>query len=463
MPVELKVPSVGESVVEVQIGRWLKKEGDAVAVDEPLVEIETDKITQELPSPIAGRLGKLLKKQGDQATVGEVIGYMEEGAGAAAKPQAPDRKHKGEDAAEARTQDAKKSGKAPKPDVTSQDTGGKPTLAKERDSEQYVEKDRPGSNGGTSARSTSDGARVMPAAERLLAEHGLRAEDVEASGPGGRLLKEDVERHVARGGAAAAAPAKPQAAAEAQPAKSVPAAATSGGAPRSEEAVPMSPMRRKIAERLVQAQQTAALLTTFNEVDMFNMMALRNQYKEAFEKKHGVKLGFMSFFVKASIEALKAFPGVNAEIRGTNIVYKNYYDIGIAIGGGKGLVVPILRDADRLSFAGVEKAIGEFATKVKENKLGLEDLQGGTFTITNGGVFGSMMSTPIINPPQSGVLGMHAITERPMAIKGEVKIRPMMYLALTYDHRIVDGREAVSFLKLIKDLIEDPARLLLEV
>jgi 2-oxoglutarate dehydrogenase E2 component (dihydrolipoamide succinyltransferase) len=452
MPVELKVPSVGESVVEVQIGRWLKQEGDAVAVDEPLVEIETDKVTQELPAPVAGKLSKVTKKQGDQASVGDVIGLLEEGAVAAGGPgasgggdtgkaEAGDRRHKGEDA----PRSVKKS-----PEATAQDKGAAATVTRQRDSEQIVAKPAPARVG------NGEDVRVMPAAQRLLEQHGLSAGDVEATGPGGRLLKEDVERAVGARGAGADKPSPPS-----QP---VPAASSSASrAGRDEEAVPMSPMRRRIAQRLVEAQQTAALLTTFNEVDMTEVMGSRGRYKEAFEKKHGVKLGFMSFFVKASIEALKAFPAVNAEIRGSNIVYKNYYDIGIAIGSGKGLVVPILRDADRLSMAGIEKAIGDFAQKVKENKLALDDLQGGTFTITNGGIFGSMMSTPIINPPQSGVLGMHAITERPMAIKGEVKIRPMMYLALTYDHRIVDGREAVSFLKLIKDLIEEPGRMLLEV
>jgi len=302
------------------------------------------------------------------------------------------------------------------------------------------------------AASGAGGAVVMPAAGRLLDEKGLKASDVQASGPGGRLLKEDVIKHLENG----------------KPAVSAPATADAVSGDRSEEVVPMTSLRKRIAANLVSAQQTAALLTTFNEVDMTEVMALRTKYKESFEKTHGVKLGFMSFFVKATIEALKKSPAINAEVRGNEIVYKNYYDIGIAIGGGKGLVVPILRNAERLSFAGVEKSIGDYAVKAKANKLALADLTGGTFTITNGGIYGSLLSTPIVNPPQSGVLGMHGIVRRPIAVgkpgKDErVEVRPMMYIALTYDHRIVDGREAVTCLKSIKDTLEDPARMLMEV
>jgi 2-oxoglutarate dehydrogenase E2 component (dihydrolipoamide succinyltransferase) len=289
----------------------------------------------------------------------------------------------------------------------------------------------------------------MPAAARALAESGLKASDVRATGPGGRLLKEDVLRKVE---ADSRAP-------ETQPAFQAPVAA---GA-RAEEAVPMSMLRRKVAERLVQAQQTAALLTTFNEIDMTEMMELRKRHQDAFVKKYGIKLGFMSFFVKAAVEALKLVPQINAEIRGNDIVYKHYYDIGVAVGGGKGLVVPVLRNVERMGFAQVEQAIAEFAKRAQANALKLEELQGGTFTISNGGVYGSLLSTPIVNPPQSGVLGMHAIQERPVARDGQVVIRPMMYVALTYDHRIVDGREAVTFLKRIKDTLEDPARILLEI
>lgn len=296
----------------------------------------------------------------------------------------------------------------------------------------------------------------MPAAERALAQRGLEARDIEPTGPGGRLLKEDVERHVAR----APEPARSIAPARIELPAKVQLPAAGGG---EEEIVPMSPLRRRVAERLVEAQHTAALLTTFNEIDMSAVMALRQQHKESFQQRHGVKLGFMSFFVKAVIESLKQTPQINAEIRGTDIVYHNYFDIGIAIGGGKGLVVPVLRGADRMSFAEIELAIEDFGRRARDNKIKIEELQGGTFTISNGGIYGSLLSTPIVNPPQSGILGMHAIQERPVARQGQVVIRPMMYIALTYDHRIVDGREAVLFLRHIKELLEEPSRMLLEI
>ncbi|HEX7125714.1 MAG TPA: 2-oxoglutarate dehydrogenase complex dihydrolipoyllysine-residue succinyltransferase, partial [Thermodesulfobacteriota bacterium] len=296
--------------------------------------------------------------------------------------------------------------------------------------------------------------RVMPAAERVLAQQGLDARDVEPTGPGGRILKEDVERAAAEAREAAPAPQRGQAL------PAAPAAPAAGG---EEEVVPMTLLRRRIAERLVAAQQTAALLTTFNEVDMSAVMALRQEHQEAFQKRYGIKLGFMSFFVKAAVDALKLIPAVNAEIRGDSIVYKNYYDIGVAVGGGRGLVVPVIRGADRLSFAEIEQVIADFGKRARENAIRVEELQGGTFTISNGGIYGSMLSTPIVNPPQSGILGMHAIQERPVVRDGQVVVRPMMYLALTYDHRIVDGREAVTFLRRIKDVIETPARMLLEV
>jgi 2-oxoglutarate dehydrogenase E2 component (dihydrolipoamide succinyltransferase) len=418
MPTDLKVPEVGESVTEVEIGRWLVKEGEAVKADQPLVELETDKVNQELPAPFDGALVKILMQAGDTASVGDVIAQLEEGASGSAPS----------DNGEA----AKEEPKAEAPAQPGADT------------------EAPSSAG------VSGADKVMPAAQTLLDQHGLKASEVAATGPGGRLLKEDVLKHV-EGQASKPAPAeKPASSPAPQPASD-----------RDEEIVKMTPLRRTIAKALVNAQQTAALLTTFNEVDMTNVMAMRKQYQDQFVKKHGLKLGFMSFFVKASIEALKAFPAVNAEIRDDHIVYKNYYDIGIAIGGGKGLVVPVLRNAERLSFAGVEKAIGDYAVKAKENKLAMSDLTGGSFTITNGGVYGSLLSTPIVNPPQSGVLGMHGIVRRPIAVgepgKETVEVRPMMYIALTYDHRIVDGREAVTFLKTIKEAIEDPARMLIEV
>ena len=398
MPVsELKVPSVGESITEVQIGDWLVGEGASAGKDDALVVIETDKVTVELPAPVAGKVTKVLKKKGDTATVGEVIGYMEAGAVAAKPTEAP------KQAAPAKA-DAPRSASAP---------------------------------------SNSKGETfVMPAAQRALATSGIDPVSVTATGPGNRMLKEDVQR-------AASAPASA-------------APARTGGA-REEEVVAMTPMRRRIAERLVHAQNTAALLTTFNEIDMGAVMALRGEFKDEFQKKHGAKLGFMSFFVKASIEALKLIPQVNAEIKDTSIVYKNYYDIGVAVGGGKGLVVPILRNAERMSFAQVEAAIAELGTRAQANKLTLDELQGGTFTISNGGIYGSLLSTPILNPPQSGILGLHAIQDRPVARDGQVVIRPMMYVALTYDHRIVDGREAVTFLKRIKECLENPSRMLLEI
>ena len=415
MPTELKVPEVGESVTEVEIGRWLVKEGDAVAIDQPVVELETDKVNQELPAPVNGAIVKFLLKEGDTARVGDVIAHIEEGAKGNASSN-------GKASAPPRAEAASAAG-ASKPEST------------------------PAANADP---------RIMPAAQLLLDENNLKPGDVKATGPGGRLLKEDVLAYLDN---------KKSAPTQAAPVASAPA--TTSGGDRPEEVVRMTPLRRTIAKAPVNAQQTAALLTTFNEVDMTAVMDLRKQHQDSFVKKHGIKLGFMSFFVKASIEGLKAFPAVNAEVRGDEVAYKNYYDIGIAIGGGKGLVVPVLRNAERLSFAGTEKAIGEYAGRAKENKLKLAELTGGSFTITNGGVYGSLLSTPIVNAPQSGVLGMHGIVRRPIAVgtpgKDErIEVRPMMYLALTYDHRIVDGREAVTFLKTIKDCIEDPARMLIE-
>jgi 2-oxoglutarate dehydrogenase E2 component (dihydrolipoamide succinyltransferase) len=402
MAFELKVPPAGESISEVVIATWLKKEGDSVRKDEPIVEIETDKATLEVPSPVVGVLGKILKTQGQNASIGEVIAQIEEGIG----------------------------------------------------TEQRVESKANNQPSALSSQPSAPGVFVMPAAQKLAAEKGLDASAVQGTGPGGRVLKEDIQK------AASSSTSSGQAATQ-QSITPNPLPITSMF--RQEDLVPMTPLRKKIAERLVQAQQTAALLTTFNEVDMTNIMALRSEYKEAFEKKYGVRLGFMSFFVKAAIDALKMIPQLNAEIRGTDIVYKNYYDIGVAVSTPKGLVVPVLRNAERMSFAEIEKAIGEFGKRAQENKIMPEELQGGTFTISNGGVFGSLMSTPIVNPPQSGVLGMHAIVERPIAKSSQVVIAPMMYIAMTYDHRIVDGREGVTFLKRIKDAVENPTRILLEI
>ena len=408
MSIELKVPEVGESITEVEIGDWLKSAGQLVRKDEPLVTLESEKATVELPAPDSGTLSKVLKQKGEVARVGEIIGYLEKTAAPPAK-----------------TEEIKSKAAAAKVEA-------KPEGALEEQ-------------------------RVMPAAQAALAEHDLRPEDVQGTGPGGRILKEDVLRRVEEGQPA------PQAQST-QPEVPVPEVAqprmTNG---REEEVIPMSRLRRTVAERLLAAQHNAALLTTFNEIDMGQVMALRKEYGEAFQQKYQVKLGFMSFFVKASIEGLKQFPALNAAVRNNNIVYHNYYDIGVAVGSGKGLVVPVLRSTERMSFAEVELGIGDFARRAKENKLKVDELQGGTFTISNGGVYGSLLSTPIVNPPQSGVLGLHAIQERPVAREGNVVIRPMMYVALTYDHRVVDGREAVSFLKRVKEVMENPARMLMEI
>ncbi|MCC6483409.1 MAG: 2-oxoglutarate dehydrogenase complex dihydrolipoyllysine-residue succinyltransferase [Armatimonadetes bacterium] len=431
MPIELVVPSVGESITEVQIGSWLKGQGERVDRDQPVVEIESDKATLELPAPTSGTITQVLKKTGEIAKVGDVIGYMEESQDSVVAPaKAPE------------SQPQQPAVVEPKPATAQQQ------------SPKSVQPAEP---------------RVMPAAARLLAEGGLDASDVEGTGPGGRVLKEDVLRRAE----VSSSPAQPSterpdtlpatqtvSQPPGHPLQSIPAVAQEG---REEDVVPMSPMRLRIAQRLVEAQQAAALLTTFNEVDMSQVMSLRKEHQEKFQSLYNVKLGFMSFFVKAVIEALKDVPQLNAEIRENSIVYRNYYDIGIAVGGGKGLVVPIIRSAERLSFAEIEVTIAGFAERAKHNKIGLEELKGGTFSISNGGVYGSLLSTPIVNPPQSGILGLHTIQERPVAREGQVVIRPMMYTALTYDHRIVDGKEAVGFLKRIKDCIENPARMLLEV
>jgi 2-oxoglutarate dehydrogenase E2 component (dihydrolipoamide succinyltransferase) len=436
MPVELTIPALGESVTEAQIGDWLKAAGDPVRQDEPVVLLDTDKAALELPAPVSGVLTRILKQKGESVRVGEVIAYLE----AAAAPEAG--------AAPAASAAAAASGTAPR----EREPAAPPPAASP----------------------VSEGPRVMPAAERLLAEHGVEAAQVTPTGPGGRLLKEDVLRHLEEvpradatpSPAAPAAPRLPRAPMEevAEQAGPTPAAAPSRAAgAREEEAVPMSLLRRRVAERLVQAQQSAALLTTFNEIDMSAVRVLRQAHQEAFQHRHQVKLGIMSFFVKAVIEALKRIPELNAEVRGTDIVYRNYYDIGIAVGGGRGLVVPVLRNAERLSFGAIETAIADFARRAQANRLTLDELQGGTFTISNGGVYGSLLSTPIVNPPQSGVLGLHAIQDRPVARDGQVVVRPMMYVALTYDHRIVDGREAVTFLRHVKAGVEEPARILLEL
>lgn len=424
MSVELKVPSVGESVTEVQVGGWLVQPGQRVERDQVVVVIETDKATVEIPAPVAGVITQIAKTSGMKVRVGEVLGVMEESgtSGAAASASGG-------------------AGSAATGAATSATSGAAPSSA-------------------------SASGKVMPAAARVLADAGLAASSATATGPGGRLLKDDALRAVEAKGAVAAKGAVPVLSAPAPvPVPSAAPSSSPAGA-RATETVAMSPLRRTIARRLVEAQATAALLTTFNEIDMGEVQRLRQLHGEAFLAKHGVKLGLMSFFVKAVVEAVAAVPALNAQIRagasGDEIVYHHYCDLGVAVGGGKGLVVPVIRDAERLSFAEVERTIADFGKRAQANQLALEELSGGTFTLSNGGIYGSLLSTPIVNPPQSGVLGLHAIQERPVARDGQVVIRPMMYVALTYDHRIVDGREAVTFLKRVKECIESPARILLD-
>ncbi|OFX03005.1 MAG: dihydrolipoamide succinyltransferase [Alphaproteobacteria bacterium RIFCSPHIGHO2_12_FULL_66_14] len=419
MAVEIKVPALGESVTEATVAKWLVKVGDAVAIDQPLCELETDKVTVEVNASVAGSIVDLAVEEGATIQVGGVLCHIEAStAGAAAAAPKP------------ATAPAASVAAAPKPaaPVPAPAPAAAPAPA--------------GANLAASG----------PAARKLAEEKGVPAAAIQPTGKDGRATKEDVL-------AALASVPAPSALAAARP------AAPSGPRPRAEreERVRMTRLRRTIANRLKEAQNTAAMLTTFNEVDMTNVMALRERLKEDFEKKHGARLGFMSFFVKACISGLKELPSVNAEIEGDELVYKNYYDIGVAVGTPQGLVVPVLRDADVLDFAGIEKGIGELGRKARDGKLSIADLTGGTFTISNGGVYGSLMSTPILNPPQSGILGMHKIQQRPMVVGGEIKARPMMYLAMSYDHRIIDGREAVLFLVRVKECIEDPERLLLGV
>jgi 2-oxoglutarate dehydrogenase E2 component (dihydrolipoamide succinyltransferase) len=413
---DIRVPTLGESVTEATVGKWFKQPGDAVAVDEPLVELETDKVTLEVPAPAAGILGDIAAKNGDTVGVGAILGMIKDGAGAATKPAA-----------------AAKAPEAPKPAPS------------------VVPASAPIAAGSPAASSTS--MPVPPSVRKLGAESGVDPAGVAGSGVRGQVLKGDMMAAIER---AAAAPTPVSAPVQMR------APSPADDASR-EERVKMTRLRQTIARRLKDAQNTAAMLTTYNEVDMSAVMHMRNQYKELFEKKHGVKLGFMSFFSRACIQALKEVPEVNAEIDGTDIVYKNYYHIGVAVGTEKGLVVPVVRDADHLSLAGIEKAISALGKKARDGQLKIEDMQGGTFTISNGGVYGSLMSMPILNAPQSGILGMHKIQERPVVVAGKIEIRPMMYLALSYDHRIVDGQQAVTFLVRVKENLEDPARLVLDL
>ncbi|MCR6733541.1 MAG: 2-oxoglutarate dehydrogenase complex dihydrolipoyllysine-residue succinyltransferase [Afipia sp.] len=416
---EIRVPTLGESVTEATIGRWFKKAGDAVAVDEPLVELETDKVTIEVPAPFAGTLGEIVAKDGETVAVGALLGQITEGAGGA--KAAP----------------AKAAEPAPAKPAA-------PAAAPAAAAPAPVQKSPPAD------------APQAPSVRKLSAESGVDATTVPGSGKDGRVTKGDMLAAIEKAASAPTAVNQPAAAIQ------VRASSPADDAAR-EERVKMTRLRQTIARRLKDVQNTAAMLTTFNEVDMTNLMALRAHYKDLFEKKHATKLGFMGFFVKACVQALKEVPAVNAEIDGTDLIYKNYYHIGVAVGTDKGLVVPVVRECDHKSLADIEKNIAEFGKKARDGQLKIEDMQGGTFTISNGGVYGSLMSTPILNAPQAGILGMHKIQERPVAIGGKVEVRPMMYLALSYDHRVIDGKEAVTFLVRVKECLEDPARLVLDL
>ncbi len=438
MATEIRVPTLGESVSEATIGKWFKKVGDAIAVDEPLVELETDKVTVEVPSPTAGTLSEISAKEGETVGLGALLGTIGESGGAAAKPAAGEETAKPAAKPEAVAQAAGKAGAETVKDavVKTAKIAGEPPIEERRPGE-TKKSDMP----------------PAPAAAKMLEENNLSAHQIAGTGKRGQVLKGDVIDAVAQGVSAPAQPAPP-----------IAARAPSPAADESrEERVRMTKLRQTIARRLKEAQSTAAMLTTFNEVDMKAVMDLRTKYKDVFEKKHGVKLGFMGFFTKAVTHALKEIPAVNAEIDGTDIIYKNYAHIGVAVGTDKGLVVPVVRNADSLSIAEIEKEIGRLGVAARDGKLTVADMQGGTFTISNGGVYGSLMSTPILNAPQSGILGMHKIQERPVVVGGQIVIRPMMYLALSYDHRIVDGKEAVTFLVRVKESLEDPERLVLDL
>jgi len=429
--VEIRVPTLGESVTEATIGRWFKQPGEAVAVDEPVVELETDKVTIEVPAPAAGVLSDIAAKDGSTVAVGALLGRIEEGAGAAASPTA----------------------KPSEKTTTARPVGAGPEQPRPRAPEVPPP---PQAAPAQPARVAPADVPLAPSVRKLAAESGIDAAAVPGSGRDGRVTKGDMLAAIER--AAAQPTPVPQPAAAVQ----VRAPSPADDAAR-EERVKMTRLRATIARRLKDAQNTAAMLTTFNEVDMSEVMKLRAQYRDLFEKKHGVKLGFMGFFVRACVQALKEIPAVNAEIDGTDIIYKNYYHIGIAVGTEKGLVVPVVRDCDQKSLAQIEKEIADFGRRARDGALKIEEMQGGTFTITNGGIYGSLMSTPILNAPQSGILGMHKIQERPLVVGGKIEARPMMYLALSYDHRIVDGREAVTFLVRVKESLEDPARLVLDL
>ncbi len=426
MAIEIRVPSVGESVTEALLAQWLKRDGDLVRKDEVLLVLETDKVTLEVTAQATGRLS-IRVAQGLTVKIGQVVGMLEEVEGqAAGRVEAP---------------------RAAAPPADAESVAAKKA-------EPAAEEALPAKLSAAASPSAAVPGDLPPSVRRLVAERGIDVREIPGTGPGGRVTKGDVLLYLESRSAPAAAPA-PDTAAVCPPCS----------APLTEEKTrkPMSPIRRRIAERLLQARQTTAMLTTFNDIDMGAVLDLRRRYKEAFEKKHGVSLGLMSFFVKASVEALKAVPEINAYIDGGDIVYPHYYHIGVAVGAERGLVVPVIRHADRLSFAEIEQAVRGFVERIRENRLTLAELEGGTFTITNGGVFGSLLSTPILNTPQSGILGMHRIDKRPVVVDDQIVIRPMMYVALSYDHRIVDGREAVTFLRHIKECIENPERILMEI
>ena len=442
---EIRVPTLGESVTEATIGRWFKKPGEAVAVDEPLVELETDKVTIEVPAPSAGTLSEIVAKDGETVSVGALLGQISEGAG---KPAAK------EPAKEASKEAAKAAAAPIAPELTT----GRPDL--KTDSTRPInagpEEPRPRPEPKPEAKTPPADAPQAPSVRRLATETGIDPAAVAGSGKDGRVTKGDMLAAIEK---AASAPTPVN-----QPAAAVQVRAPSPADDAArEERVKMTRLRQTIARRLKDVQNTAAMLTTFNEVDMSAVMALRAQYKDVFEKRHGVKLGFMSFFVRACVQALRDIPAVNAEIDGSDLIYKNYYHIGVAVGTDKGLVVPVVRDCDHKSLAQIEKSIADYGKRARDGQLKIEEMQGGTFTITNGGIYGSLMSTPILNAPQSGILGMHKIQERPVAVGGKIEIRPMMYLALSYDHRVIDGKEAVTFLVRVKESLEDPARLVLDL
>jgi 2-oxoglutarate dehydrogenase E2 component (dihydrolipoamide succinyltransferase) len=416
---EIRVPTLGESVTEATIGRWFKKAGDAVAVDEPLVELETDKVTIEVPAPSAGVLGEIAAKDGDTVAVGALLGQITDGAAGARPAAAP----------------ARPAAAAPPPPPPPPPPVAVAPVA---------------------AKAPPADAPLAPSVRKLSTESGIDATTVPGSGKDGRVTKGDMLAAIEKAASAPTPVNQPAAAVQVRSPSPADDAAR-------EERVKMTRLRQTIARRLKDVQNTAAMLTTFNEVDMSHVMALRAQYKDVFEKRHGAKLGFMGFFTKACVQALKDIPAANAEIDGTDLIYKNYYHIGVAVGTDKGLVVPVVRDCDQKSIAEIEKSIADYGRRARDGQLKIDEMQGGTFTITNGGIYGSLMSTPILNAPQSGILGMHKIQERPMAIGGKVEIRPMMYLALSYDHRVIDGKEAVTFLVRVKESLEDPARLVLDL